>query len=124
MHILELTLIFIAAEIPLLVLGALMFATIQLRHRGKTMKNQPRTMALLSLISSALLFTAGALSGAGSALHRPLVWFNVLGAMLIALSKALVAHSREKLLRFQHQLIHCETRRLLDEQQQVRHPSE
>ena len=87
------------------------------------MKNQPRTMALASLMSSALLFTAGALFGAGTTLHRPLGWFNVLGAMLIALSQALVAHSREKLLRFQHQLIHCETRRMLDEQQ-VRHPSE
>jgi len=35
MHILELTLIFIAAEIPLLILGALMLAAIQLRHRRK-----------------------------------------------------------------------------------------
>ena len=34
MNFLELTLIFIAAEIPLLVLGALMLAAIQLR-RGK-----------------------------------------------------------------------------------------
>ena len=34
MNFLELTLIFIAAEIPLLVLGALMLAAFQLRHRG------------------------------------------------------------------------------------------
>src|SRR3974390_3904266 len=104
MHILELTLIFIAAEIPLLILGALMLAAIQLRQPEETTmtKNAPRNMALLSVIGNLVLLGTGFDFMYSLQHDKRWTWLQIVAAAIIVSSQAPLPYRRGPPMQHQH----------------------